>query len=175
MFLSLIHIFGMGKRTNTILQSAFFTLAKIMPEEDAIAYMKAAAKKSYLKKGQDVVDCNYRAIDAGATAFRKVEVPADWATASDVCDDAALTGKPALVQQVKDIMFPVGKMDGDSLPVSKFMNYVDGQDVYKRQEIFSMTEDGVAKASAGPVPAEFCASCQLAMDECPVSAIERED
>ena len=118
---------GMGKRTNTILQSAFFTLAKIMPEEDAIAYMKAAAKKSYLKKGQDVVDCNYRAIDAGATAFRKVEVPADWATASDVCDDAALTGKPALVQQVKDIMFPVGKMDGDSLPVSKFMNYVDGQ------------------------------------------------
>ncbi len=118
---------GMGKRTNTILQSAFFTLAKIMPEEDAIAYMKAAAKKSYLKKGQDVVDCNYRAIDAGATAFRKVEVPADWATASDVCDDAALTGKPALVQQVKDIMIPVGKMDGDSLPVSKFMNYVDGQ------------------------------------------------
>ena len=118
---------GMGKRTNTILQSAFFTLAKIMPEEDAIAYMKAAAKKSYLKKGQDVDDCNYRAIDAGATAFRKVEVPADWATASDVCDDAALTGKPALVQQVKDIMIPVGKMDGDSLPVSKFMNYVDGQ------------------------------------------------
>ena len=118
---------GMGKRTNTILQSAFFTLAKIMPEEDAIAYMKAAAKKSYLKKGQDVVDCNYRAIDAGATAFRKVEVPANWATASDVCDDAALTGKPALVQQVKDIMIPVGKMDGDSLPVSKFMNYVDGQ------------------------------------------------
>ena len=118
---------GMGKRTNTILQSAFFTLAKIMPEEDAIAYMKAAAKKSYLKKGQDVVDCNYRAIDAGATAFRKVEVPADWANASDVCDDAALTGKPALVQQVKDIMIPVGKMDGDSLPVSKFMNYVDGQ------------------------------------------------
>ena len=50
----------MGKRTNTILQSAFFTLAKIMPEEDAIAYMKAAAKKSYLKKGQDVVDCNYK-------------------------------------------------------------------------------------------------------------------
>ena len=66
---------GMGKRTNTILQSAFFTLAKIMPEEDAIAYMKAAAKKSYLKKGQDVVDCNYRAIDAGATAFRQGRGP----------------------------------------------------------------------------------------------------
>ena len=60
---------GMGKRTNTILQSAFFTLAKVMPQEEAIQYMKDAATKSYAKKGDDVVDMNHKAIDAGATAF----------------------------------------------------------------------------------------------------------
>ncbi len=69
----------MGKRTNTILQSAFFSLAKVMPQEEAIRYMKDAATNSYLKKGQDIVDMNHKAIDAGATAFKKVEVPAAWA------------------------------------------------------------------------------------------------
>ena len=74
---------GMGKRTNTILQSAFFTLAKVIPQEDAIKYMKEKATASYLKKGQDIVDMNHNAIDAGATAFVKVEVPASWAEAED--------------------------------------------------------------------------------------------
>ena len=118
---------GMGKRTNTILQSAFFSLAKVMPESEAIGYMKDAATHSYLKKGQDVVDMNHKAIDAGATAFRKFEVPADWATAEDKADTTVLAGKPELVEQVKTILDPVGKMDGDSLPVSAFVKHVDGQ------------------------------------------------
>ena len=118
---------GMGKRTNTILQSAFFALAKVMPESEAIGYMKDAATHSYLKKGQDVVDMNHKAIDAGATAFRKFEVPADWATAEDKPDTTVLAGKPELVEQVKTILNPVGKMDGDSLPVSAFVKHVDGQ------------------------------------------------
>ena len=118
---------GMGKRTNTILQSAFFALAKVMPESEAIGYMKDAATHSYLKKGQDVVDMNHKAIDAGATAFRKFEVPADWATAEDKADTTVLAGKPELVEQVKTILDPVGKMDGDSLPVSAFVKHVDGQ------------------------------------------------
>ena len=118
---------GMGKRTNTILQSAFFTLAKVMPEEDAIKYMKDAATHSYLKKGQDVVDCNHRAIDAGATAFVKIDVPASWANAEDEVHETKLEGKPELVKMVKDILIPVDKMDGDSLPVSAFKDYVDGQ------------------------------------------------
>ena len=118
---------GMGKRTNTILQSAFFALAKVMPESEAIGYMKDAATHSYLKKGQDVVDMNHKAIDAGATAFRKFEVPADWATAEDKPDTTVLAGKPELVEQVKTILDPVGKMDGDSLPVSAFVKHVDGQ------------------------------------------------
>ena len=118
---------GMGKRTNTILQSAFFSLAKVMPESEAIGYMKDAATHSYLKKGQDVVDMNHKAIDAGATAYRKFEVPADWATATDEPDTTVLEGRPELVEQVKTILNPVGKMDGDSLPVSAFVKHVDGQ------------------------------------------------
>ena len=118
---------GMGKRNNTILQSAFFTLAKVMPQEDAIRYMKEKAKASYLKKGQDVVDMNYKAIDLGATAFKKIDVPADWANAVDEPEHKALEGKPELVKMVKEILEPVGKMDGDSLPVSAFVDHVDGQ------------------------------------------------
>ena len=106
---------GMGKRTNTILQSAFFTLANVMPQEDAIRYMKEAATKSYLKKGQDVVDMNHRAIDAGATAFRQVEVPASWADAVDAGEAPELGGRAELVKQVREIMEPVGRMDGDRL------------------------------------------------------------
>ena len=118
---------GMGKRNNTILQSAFFALAKVMPQEEAIGYMKEAAKKSYLKKGQDIVDMNYKAIDLGATAFKKIDVPAEWATAEDNTAPHALEGKPELVKMVKDILTPVGKMDGDSLPVSAFVAHADGQ------------------------------------------------
>ncbi len=118
---------GMGKRTNTILQSAFFTLAKVMPQEEAIAHMKEKATQSYLKKGQDVVDMNHKAIDLGATAFKKVEVPADWANAVDEKEATKLEGKPELVKMVQSILEPVDKMDGDSLPVSAFMDHVDGQ------------------------------------------------
>ena len=117
---------GMGKRTNTILQSAFFALADIMPREDAIQYMKDAATKSYLKKGQDIVDMNHKAIDAGATAYVKIDVPAAWADATDDVAEAASNGPDKLVKMVDSIMKPVAKMDGDSLPVSAFVDYADG-------------------------------------------------
>ena len=118
---------GLGNRTNTILQSAFFSLAKVLPEEDAIKYMKEKATQSYSKKGMDVVEMNHKAIDAGATAYVKIDVPADWANAEDVAAQHNLEGKPELVKQVKNILFPVDKMDGDSLPVSTFVDHVDGQ------------------------------------------------
>ena len=118
---------GMGKRTNTILQSAFFALAKVMPEAEAIGYMKDAATHSYLKKGQDVVDMNHKAIDTGATAFKKFTVPADWANAVDEKKEENLEGRAATVKMVQEIMEPVGRMDGDSLPVSAFAeNHADG-------------------------------------------------
>ena len=118
---------GMGKRTNTILQSAFFSLAKVMPEADAIKYMKDAAEHSYAKKGMDVVEKNWNAIDAGATAYVKIDVPASWIDAVDAADDTVLEGKPELVKMVKNILLPIDKMDGDSLPVSTFVDHVDGQ------------------------------------------------
>ncbi len=118
---------GMGKRNNTILQSAFFSLAKVMPEAEAIGYMKEAATHSYLKKGQDVVDMNHKAIDLGATAYKKIEIPADWANSVDKDKKEALRGKAELVKQVEDLLEPIDRMDGDSIPVSKFMPHVDGQ------------------------------------------------
>ena len=118
---------GMGKRTNTILQSAFFTLSGVLPQADALQYMKDAATRSYMKKGQDVVDCNHKAIDAGATAFHRVEVPASWADAVDTKTAPELVGRPEVIKQVTQIMKPVGNMDGDRLPVSVFMDHVDGQ------------------------------------------------
>uniref|UniRef100_UPI0025D6C779 pyruvate:ferredoxin (flavodoxin) oxidoreductase n=1 Tax=uncultured Parolsenella sp. TaxID=2083008 RepID=UPI0025D6C779 len=118
---------GMGKRTNTVLQSAFFALAKVLPAEEALQYMKDAATKSYMKKGQAIVDANHKAIDAGATAFHKFEVPADWATAEDAPSTLSIEGRAEIVEQVKKIMDPINRMDGDSLPVSAFEKYVDGQ------------------------------------------------
>ena len=119
---------GMGKRNNTILQSAFFSLAKVMPEEDAIRYMKEKAKASYLKKGQDVVDMNYKAIDLGATAYKKVDVPADWADAVDTREPKQLKGKPELVKMVKEILESRWQ-DGRRQPArfSAFVDHVDGQ------------------------------------------------
>ena len=118
---------GMGKRTNTILQSAFFALAKVMPSEQAIQFMKDAATKSYLKKGQDIVDMNHKAIDIGATAYKKIDVPADWADAQDEADTRELQGRPEVVKMVKEVMEPIGRMDGGSLPVSAFAGeHVDG-------------------------------------------------
>ena len=118
---------GMGKRTNTVLQSAFFALAKVLPAEDALQYMKDAATKSYMKKGQAIVDANHKAIDAGATAFHKFEVPADWATAEDKPRELSIEGRAAIVEQVKNLLEPINRMDGDSLPVSAFEKHVDGQ------------------------------------------------
>ena len=118
---------GMGKRTNTILQSAFFKLANVMPIDEAVEYMKAAAKKSYSKKGDAVVEMNYKAIDAGVDAVHKVEVPADWAIAVDDKKPVERTGRPATVKMVNELLDPIGKMDGDSLPVSAFKDIADGQ------------------------------------------------
>ncbi|MFG6351892.1 MAG: 2-oxoacid:acceptor oxidoreductase family protein, partial [Oscillospiraceae bacterium] len=158
---------GMGKRTNTILQSAFFALAKVMPINEAIGYMKDAATHSYLKKGQDVVDMNHKAIDLGASAFEKFEVPASWASAVDEGKAEVLEGKPELVTMVKDIMEPVGRMDGDSLPVSAFVPHVDGT---FQQGAAAYEKRGVAVS----VPAwnqDTCIQCNQCAYVCPHATI----
>lgn len=118
---------GLGGRTNTVLQSAFFKLANIIPIDDAIKYMKEAAYKSFFKKGQAIVDMNYAAIDEGVSAVHKVDVPASWADAVDANPgDAEITGRKEVVDFVKNIMIPVNAQQGDKLPVSAFVDAADG-------------------------------------------------
>ena len=158
---------GMGKRTNTILQSAFFTLAGVLPQEDAIKYMKDAAEKSYAKKGQDIVEANWKAIDAGATAFVKHEVPAEWADAADEAPAAELKGRPELVKQVKNIMESINRMEGDELPVSAFVDHADGQ---FEQGASAYEKRGVAVM----VPhwdADKCIQCNQCSYVCPHATI----
>ena len=118
---------GMGKRTNTILQSAFFKLADVMPIDEAVDFMKQAAKKSYSKKGDAVVEMNYKAIDAGVDAVHKVEVPDSWKNPAPDAAKAEKTGRAEVVTMVNKLLEPISKMDGDSLPVSAFKGIEDGQ------------------------------------------------
>ena len=118
---------GLGTRTNTVLQSAFFSIAKIIPEEDAIKYMKDAATKSYSRKGDAIVKMNHDAIDRGANGYVKVDVPASWKDAVDDSQKKVATGnRPELVDYVNNVVFPVNSFHGKDLPVSTFENYADG-------------------------------------------------
>ncbi len=155
---------GMGKRTNTILQSAFFALANIMPIEEAVEHMKYMAKKSYLKKGEAVVEMNYKAIDAGVDAIVKIEVPEAWKTADATADKVTVENKrEALKNFVEDIVLPVNLMDGDSLPVSKFMDYVDGT---FPQGSTAYEKRGVAVMVPEWIP-ENCVQCNNCSFVCP--------
>ncbi|MBR2293029.1 MAG: pyruvate:ferredoxin (flavodoxin) oxidoreductase [Clostridia bacterium] len=118
---------GNAKVKNTVLQSAFFSLANILPKDEAIEYMKKAAYKSYIKKGQAIVDLNYAAIDAGADAYVEVQVPESWKNAGVDAPKAVFESPRAdLTKFVNNVVAPVNAMAGDSLPVSAFTEYVDG-------------------------------------------------
>ena len=120
---------GMGPtRINTILQSAFFKLAAIIPEEQAIELMKAAAKATYGRKGDDVVAKNWAAIDEGAKQVVEVKVPESWKTAADegLVTTHAESGRQAAVDFVNNIQAKVSAQEGNTLPVSAFKDYVDG-------------------------------------------------
>ena len=119
---------GLGGRINTILQSAFFKLAAIIPEEEAIDLMKKAAKATYGRKGDKIVQMNYDAIDAGAKQVVEVAVPESW---KDAADEGLFTpevkgGRKEVVDFVKNIQAKVNAQEGNSLPVSAFTDYVDG-------------------------------------------------
>ena len=105
---------GMGGRINTIMQSAFFKLAKVIPAEEALEYMKAAAKKSYGKKGDAVVAKNYAAIDAGMNAVEEICYPESWATTTEGATPIAVTEDPYFLDYIK----PILAQEGDKLPVS---------------------------------------------------------
>ena len=157
---------GLGKRTNTILQSAFFSLAKVLPEEEAIGYMKEKAQK-FMKKGIEIVKMNEAAIDAGATAYVKIDVPAEWANAEDAAAEAKSEGPAKLVKMVDSIMKPVGHMDGDTLPVSAFVDHADGTfeqgaAAYEKRGVSVMVPEWNA---------ETCAKCNKCAFVCPHATI----
>ncbi len=158
---------GMGKRTNTILQSAFFKLAAVIPEADAIKYMKDAATKSYASKGDAIVQANHKAIDAGVDALEKVDVPAAWKNAGDDAPEAPLHGRPELVAQVKRIMHPVNLNDGDSLPVSAFVAHADGT---YQQGASAYEKRGVA-VDVPEWQADKCIQCAQCAYVCPHATI----
>ncbi|MCR5600539.1 MAG: pyruvate:ferredoxin (flavodoxin) oxidoreductase [Ruminococcus sp.] len=157
---------GLGKRTNTILQSAFFSLSKVLPEAEAISYMKEKAQK-FMKKGIEIVQMNEKAIDAGANAYVKVDVPAEWANAVDNSAPAKLEGSEKLVKMVDGIMNPVGKMLGDTLPVSAFTDHVDGT--------FEQGASAYEKRGVAVMVPEWnqdtCAKCNKCSFVCPHATI----
>lgn len=118
---------GLGGRINTILQAAFFKIADIIEPAKASQYMKEAATKSYSKKGQAIVDMNHKAIDRGMESFKKVEVPESWKNCTDDSKAVVATGsRKDLVDYVNGILNPVNAYKGNKLPVSAFMDHIDG-------------------------------------------------
>ncbi|MDF2952678.1 MAG: pyruvate flavodoxin/ferredoxin oxidoreductase domain protein [Anaerocolumna sp.] len=118
---------GLGGRINTVLQAAFFKLANIIPVDEAVKYMKDAATKSYSKKGDAIVKMNHDAIDRGVEGVVEVKVPAEWANAGSESLASVATGaRKDLVDYVNNIQNPVNAQSGNNLPVSAFVDYVDG-------------------------------------------------
>ena len=113
---------GLGNHYNLVLQSAFFHLVNIIPGDEADNYMKDLAKRTYFAKGEEVVARNFAAIDAGATAFKRVDIPASWLTAADE-NVSADDNRPDVVKYLAD---PINRQKGDDLPVSAFKGYEDG-------------------------------------------------
>ncbi len=160
---------GLGNRTSTVLQSAFFKLAKIIPEADAIKYMKEKALASFGKKGEDVVKMNYDAIDAGAKNIVEIEVPESWkkCKATKMGAGKATGDRKDLVKYVNDILIPVNAQMGDSLPVSTFKNMPDGT---FPQGSAAYEKRGIAV----DVPAwnnENCIQCNFCAYVCPHAVI----
>ena len=155
---------GLGGRTNTILQSAFFKITGIIPYEQAVEYMKKAIVKSYGKKGEHIVNMNYAAVDRGGE-YVKVEIPADWKDITAKFENAnAARLAPAFVKEIADV---VNAQAGDTLPVSVFNEYVDGT-------IPAGTTAYEKRGIAVKVPewqAEHCIQCNSCAFVCPHAAI----
>ena len=159
---------GMGNRSNTILQAAFFKLANVIPVEEAVQHMKDAIVKSYGHKGMDIIMMNYNAVDAGIESVREVLIPAGWVDAVDEADEPVIdTDRAELAEYVKDVMIPANAMRGDAIPVSKLMSTADGT---LPQGTAAFEKRGIAVA----VPSwdqEHCIQCNLCSYICPHSCI----
>ncbi|NCB99190.1 MAG: pyruvate:ferredoxin (flavodoxin) oxidoreductase [Clostridia bacterium] len=154
---------GLGNRTNSVLQAAFFKLANIIPIDDAVKYMKEAIVKSYGKKGEAIVNMNYAAVDAGVDGAVEVKVPAEWANAEDV----AATNVREVPEFVKNIVQPMNACKGDDLPVSMYLGREDGH-----FELGTAAYEKRGVASMVPAwDASKCIQCNQCSYVCPHATI----
>ncbi len=159
---------GLGNKTNTVLQSAFFSIANIIPADEAIDYMKKAAYKSFAKKGEEIVNMNYAAIEKGAGEVIKVDVPASWANAEGTLPVQVATGdRKDLVDYVNNILIPVNAQRGDQLPVSTFVGMADGT---FPQGSAAYEKRGIAVDVPEWIP-ENCIQCNQCSMVCPHAVI----
>lgn len=159
---------GLGGRINTILQAAFFKLSNIIPAEDAVRFMKDAATKSYGKKGEKIVAMNHAAIDRGFEGAKKINVPANWASAADQPVETRVEGdRPELVNYVRNVLIPVNAQKGDQLPVSAFTDSPDGT---VPQGSAAYEKRGIAVDVPQWIP-ENCIQCNFCSYVCPHAVI----
>ncbi|MDP4121092.1 MAG: pyruvate:ferredoxin (flavodoxin) oxidoreductase, partial [Bacillota bacterium] len=159
---------GLGGRINTILQSAFFKIANIIPAEDAVKYMKDAATKSYSKKGEAIVAMNHAAIDRGITDVKKIDVPASWKNADDTSVTHTIKDdRKDLEEYVNGVLNPVNAYKGNKLPVSSFKEYADGT---CPQGSAAYEKRGIAIDVPEWQP-ENCIQCNFCSYVCPHSVI----
>ena len=154
---------GLGNRTNTVLQSAFFKLSGVLPIDEAVDYMKQAIVKTYSKKGDKIVNMNCAAVDAGLTAVKKIDVPQAWAELKDEAE----TVDESLPAYIREIQIPVNNQKGDRIPVSKFMPYADG---VSPVETSKYERRGIATNVPRWIP-ENCIGCNMCSLVCPHAAI----
>ncbi len=153
---------GLEGRINMIMQSAFFKLAKVIDIEEALQYLKDAIKKTYGKKGEEVVQMNYKAVDAGCESLVKVEVPAEWAKASQFAEEEK--EEPDFITK---ILRPISRQKGDELPVSTFFEHADG--TFENGSA-AYEKRGIAVNVPEWVP-ENCIQCNQCSFVCPHAAI----
>ncbi len=153
---------GLGNRINTICQAAFFKIAKVIPIDDAVKYMKEAIVKSYGRRGEEIVNMNYKAVDAGVENLKKMDVPADWANAPD--DEAVERNVPDFITRIVDVM---NAQMGDTLPVSAFKDAADGT---FPQGTSKYEKRGIAVNVPKWLP-EHCIQCNQCSLVCPHACI----
>ena len=154
---------GLGNRTNTVLQSAFFKLSGVLPIDEAVDYMKKAIIKTYSAKGDKIVNMNCAAVDAGLDAVVKIDVPAAWAS----LEDQPAVIDPSLPKYIREIQIPVNNQAGDTVPVSAFMDYADG---VSPVETSKYERRGIATNVPMWIP-ENCIGCNMCSLVCPHAAI----
>ena len=156
---------GLGNRTNTVLQAAFFKLSGVLPVDEAVQYMKDAITHSYFKKGDKVLNMNYAAVDRGLQSVEEIRVPDSWKDLPD--EPLEQTEAAGVPDYVRDVLIPVNAQAGDKIPVSKFLSFADG---VTEVETSKYEKRGIAVDVPQWLP-DNCIGCNQCSLVCPHAAI----